>query len=204
MENSHPQEPHNRSEHPRISNSWQRWLFRWVVFALATFTFGSLLLCALSKQAMWPQERQTTMKSPNCVRPLAQALSLAVTIGVLGLPYSPNRIANAADNAKRLNVLFVTSDQHRWDAAGCYGSKIVKTPNMDRLAAEGIRFDAMFCVWQRRLARLPRRPLIRPARKPSSLTRSITATTPWMDGAARSGCHLTLSGVFSTAKLAAR
>ncbi|MEZ4868895.1 MAG: sulfatase-like hydrolase/transferase [Caldilineaceae bacterium] len=38
------------------------------------------------------------------------------------------------------NLLFILSDQHRRDFAGCYGHPTVQTPNLDRLAARGTRF----------------------------------------------------------------
>lgn len=43
------------------------------------------------------------------------------------------------------NILFIISDQHRWDAAGCYGHEHVQTPSLDRLAAEGVRFTQAYC-----------------------------------------------------------
>lgn len=42
------------------------------------------------------------------------------------------------------NILMVVSDQQRIDSVGAYGSKVCKTPNMDRVAAEGMRFDRAF------------------------------------------------------------
>jgi arylsulfatase A-like enzyme len=42
------------------------------------------------------------------------------------------------------NVLFVMTDDQRQDAVGAYGNRILKTPNMDRLAAEGVRFELAF------------------------------------------------------------
>ena len=42
------------------------------------------------------------------------------------------------------NVLFICSDQHWRDAAGCYGHPLVKTPNIDRLAARGTTFDRAY------------------------------------------------------------
>jgi arylsulfatase A-like enzyme len=42
------------------------------------------------------------------------------------------------------NILFVMSDDQRRDAMGAYGNPILKTPHMDRLAAEGVRFDLAF------------------------------------------------------------
>ena len=51
--------------------------------------------------------------------------------------------ARAAD---RPNVLFILCDDLRPDALGCFGSKHVKTPNIDRLAAEGVLFKNTFCT----------------------------------------------------------
>jgi choline-sulfatase len=42
------------------------------------------------------------------------------------------------------NVLLILSDQHRATALGCYGSTEVKTPHLDRLAAQSLRFDAAY------------------------------------------------------------
>jgi len=39
------------------------------------------------------------------------------------------------------NILFFFVDQQRQDCIGCYGNNIVQTPNIDRLAKNGIRFD---------------------------------------------------------------
>ena len=39
------------------------------------------------------------------------------------------------------NLLYILSDQHARDALGCYGSSVVQTPNLDRLAARGTRFQ---------------------------------------------------------------
>jgi arylsulfatase A-like enzyme len=45
---------------------------------------------------------------------------------------------------KRPNIVFILSDDQRFDALGCAGHPIVKTPNLDRLAARGIRFRKAF------------------------------------------------------------
>ncbi|MFW5846004.1 MAG: sulfatase-like hydrolase/transferase, partial [Planctomycetota bacterium] len=42
--------------------------------------------------------------------------------------------------AERPNILFIYSDQHRWDCLGAHGHPLVQTPNLDRLAAEGCDF----------------------------------------------------------------
>lgn len=47
----------------------------------------------------------------------------------------------AGDQAeKRPNIIFVLTDDHRWDALGVMGNPIIQTPNLDRLAREGLLF----------------------------------------------------------------
>lgn len=49
-------------------------------------------------------------------------------------------------NADRPNVLFVICDDLNCDIA-CYGHRQVKTPNIDRLAKRGVRFDQAYCQY---------------------------------------------------------
>lgn len=42
------------------------------------------------------------------------------------------------------NILWFMTDQHRADAMGCAGNPVVQTPNLDRLAREGMRFDRCY------------------------------------------------------------
>lgn len=46
---------------------------------------------------------------------------------------------------KTPNILFIFSDQHAHSVLGCYGDKVVQTPNLDRLAREGVRFENAYC-----------------------------------------------------------
>ncbi|WP_146851737.1 sulfatase family protein [Brevifollis gellanilyticus] len=48
--------------------------------------------------------------------------------------------------ADKPNVLFILCDDLRPDALGCYGSKHVKTPHIDRIAKEGVLFKNTFCT----------------------------------------------------------
>lgn len=53
-----------------------------------------------------------------------------------------------AESARRPNILFVFSDQQRWDTVGCYGENMGRalglTPNLDAMASEGVRFHNTF------------------------------------------------------------
>ena len=69
------------------------------------------------------------------LRLAAGFLVLGVAAGLFpGLQHSPSA-------ASRLNVLLVTIDTLRWDRVGAYGGRIARTPNMDKLAAEGCLFE---------------------------------------------------------------
>lgn len=46
----------------------------------------------------------------------------------------------------RPNIIFIMADDHAAHAMSCYGSKINTTPNMDRIANKGMRFDNCFCT----------------------------------------------------------
>ena len=46
----------------------------------------------------------------------------------------------------RPNIIFIMSDDHAAHALSCYGSRINTTPNLDRLAREGVRFTNCFCT----------------------------------------------------------
>ena len=39
------------------------------------------------------------------------------------------------------NLLFITTDQQRWDSLPCYGLDFIQTPAIDSLAAEGTVFE---------------------------------------------------------------
>ncbi len=51
-----------------------------------------------------------------------------------------------ARSTKKANILFIFSDQQRWDTVSCYQDPIFEglTPNLDRLAARGVRFEHSF------------------------------------------------------------
>ncbi len=51
----------------------------------------------------------------------------------------------AAEN-KRPNIILIVTDDHGRGDLGGYGNPVIQTPNLDRLAAEGVRFTNAFCT----------------------------------------------------------
>jgi len=47
---------------------------------------------------------------------------------------------------KKPNIIFIMSDDHASHAMSCYGSKINETPNIDRIANEGMKLNNTFCT----------------------------------------------------------
>lgn len=47
--------------------------------------------------------------------------------------------------ARRPNIVFILADDHAAHAIGAYGSSVARTPHIDRLAREGMRFERAFC-----------------------------------------------------------
>ncbi len=65
--------------------------------------------------------------------------------GALAAPWLA-RLAAAAEGGRRPNILFIMSDDHASHALSCYGSRINRTLHLDRLAAQGARFENAFCT----------------------------------------------------------
>lgn len=66
----------------------------------------------------------------------------AAVLSVLPIGRSLGQLAEK----KQPNIMFIMADDHASHAMSCYGSKINKTPNLDRIANEGMRFTNSFCT----------------------------------------------------------
>lgn len=53
----------------------------------------------------------------------------------------PNAARATSEGKPRLNILYLMTDQQRGDCLGCAGNRVIKTPNLDAIATEGIRFS---------------------------------------------------------------
>ncbi len=78
---------------------------------------------------------------PDPMKPLRAILLVLAAAGASAgaLP----RTVRAADTPARPNIVFIFSDDHAWQAISAYGDSrpLLQTPNLDRIAREGMRFD---------------------------------------------------------------
>jgi len=77
------------------------------------------------------------MKKTSSIKLAALLLAALLPVSNSGFCDSPKAAGS------RPNILFIMSDDHAWQAVSAYGEKrhLIDTPNIDRLAKEGIRFD---------------------------------------------------------------
>ncbi|MCA9122403.1 MAG: sulfatase [Planctomycetaceae bacterium] len=70
-----------------------------------------------------------------------------IVIGAVGLFLVAGMIRSVtADDHASPNFIVVLVDDLRWDEIGCMGHPFVQTPNIDRIATEGVRFRNAFCT----------------------------------------------------------
>jgi len=82
--------------------------------------------------------RRSFLKTIGFMAGSASALSISPGFESIG--------QTAGTERKRPNIIFIMTDDHASHALSCYGSKINQTPNLDRLAKEGILFNNSFCT----------------------------------------------------------
>ncbi|MDE7375131.1 MAG: sulfatase-like hydrolase/transferase, partial [Odoribacter sp.] len=73
------------------------------------------------------------MKTVNCILPLA---GLAALNGCVG--------GNKSESRKPLNIVYIMTDDHAYQMMSCYDQRHMETPNLDRIAREGVKFTNSF------------------------------------------------------------
>jgi arylsulfatase A-like enzyme len=72
---------------------------------------------------------------------------MAGSVSTLSFLSSCSSMGEMADaESSQPNIIFIMTDDHASHALSCYGSKINETPNLDRLANEGMLFNNSFCT----------------------------------------------------------
>ena len=69
----------------------------------------------------------------------------ALSVGLIFISLC-NVVRGSDDDLERPNVLFIICDDLNCDL-GCYGHPMVKSPNIDRLAERGVRFNNAYCQY---------------------------------------------------------
>ncbi len=77
---------------------------------------------------------------------LSRLAWLVTFVLVLIACVAPPATATSPTAASRPNIIFIFADDHAAQAMSCYGSRINTTPNLDRIAASGMRFRNCFCT----------------------------------------------------------
>jgi N-sulfoglucosamine sulfohydrolase len=100
-----------------------------------------------SQRAKTQQENGSMKKyenDPRQRRASVRLMSQVTIIVQLALVFVPCEYVRAADETRLNIVLFVTDDQS--PDVGAYGNAVIKTPNMDALARDGVLFRNAFCT----------------------------------------------------------
>src|SRR5262245_48020122 len=79
--------------------------------------------------------------SENAMNRLTRYSLLVLFAALVALPPGA---AQTQTPTKRPNIVFIMTDDHAAHAISAYGSKLIQTPNLDRLAKEGMKFENCF------------------------------------------------------------
>jgi len=90
---------------------------------------------------------------------------------------------------QRVNFLIIMADQQSPHVMGCAGDRIVRTPNLDRLAAGGVRFAATYCG----------SPLCVPSRMTFLTSRHCSDIEVWSNGCVLDSETPTFAGALAAA-----
>ncbi len=75
---------------------------------------------------------------------IVKILGVPLALLMAGALLEPSAPQPETRNPRGPNILLIMSDDHAQQAIGAYGSRLVETPNIDRLAREGVRFTQSF------------------------------------------------------------
>src|SRR5579863_4701365 len=74
---------------------------------------------------------------------ITAAIAAALSASANGQDVRQNQPSTPAPTGAKPNILFILADDHAWQAVSAYGESrhLIQTPNIDRLAREGMLFD---------------------------------------------------------------
>lgn len=83
----------------------------------------------------------------NRVRSTRREFLRTAALGAAALALAPRRLhARTARLSRPPNLLFIWTDEQRWDTLAAYGNRRVLAPNLNALAAQSLRFDQAYCT----------------------------------------------------------
>ena len=83
------------------------------------------------------------MKRREFIGKISRAAAASACLGV-GASVSCSKEEAAGPRGDRPNIILLVADNLGWKDLGCFGNDDISTPNIDRLAAEGVRFTNAF------------------------------------------------------------
>ena len=82
------------------------------------------------------------MMNKSCF--VLSAVLLVTATTAQAIVEAPSHMDKGASGQSRPNILFMLTDDQRFDDLSCVGNKIIQTPNLDKLAADGVIFNNAF------------------------------------------------------------
>lgn len=102
---------------------------------------------------------------------------------------------SSGQTAKKLNVLFIFSDDQRADTIAALGNRRIKTPHLDKLVREGTSFRRAYCMGARQGAVcVPSRAMVLTGRTLFRVDENLKQQTTWPEHLAKAGYFTFLTG----------